>query len=79
MTMNMELHPRSDTARIYISRKKGERGLTSCEAYVCGDENNSSWHERNSEEVLLRKVGEKGTVKVDEAKDPKEYKRSEKR
>ena len=27
---------------------------------------------------MLRKVGEKGTVKVDEAKDPKKYK-SEKR
>ena len=29
--------------------------------------------------MLLRKVGELGTVKVDEAKDPKEYKKSEKR
>ena len=28
---------------------------------------------------MLRKVGGKGTVKVDEAKDPKEYKKSEKR
>ena len=28
---------------------------------------------------MLRKVGEKGTVKVDEAKDPKEYKKSKKR
>ena len=28
---------------------------------------------------MLRKVGELGTVKVDEAKDPKEYKKSEKR
>ena len=34
---------------------------------------------RNFEDVLLRKVGEKGTVKVDEAKDPKKYKRREKR
>ena len=28
---------------------------------------------------MLRKVGGKGTVKVDEAKDPKEYKKSETR
>ena len=28
-----------------------------------------SWYVRNSE-VLLRKVSKKGTVKVDEAKDP---------
>ena len=39
---------------------------------------NLSWYVRNSE-VLLRKVGEKGTVKVDEEKDPKEYKKSKKR
>ena len=75
---NNELHRRSDTARIYVSRKKGGRGLISCEACVCGEENSLSWYVRNSEEVLLRKVGEKGTVKVDEAKDPKEYQKSEK-
>ena len=27
MTINKELHPRSDVARIYVSRKKGGRGL----------------------------------------------------
>ena len=31
--------------------------------------NNLSWYVRNYE-VLLRKVGEQGTVKVDEPKDP---------
>ena len=46
---------------------KEERGKRS---YVCGEENNLSWYVRNSE-VLLRKIGAKGTVKVDEAKDPK--------
>jgi len=39
---------------------------------------NLSWYVRNSE-VLPRKLSEKGTVKVDEAKDPKEYKKSKKR
>ena len=32
MTMNKELHPRSDIARIYVPRKKGGRGLISCES-----------------------------------------------
>ena len=73
MTMNKELYPRSDTARIYLIKE--ERGKRT---YVCGEENNLSWCVRNSE-VLLRKIGEKGTVKVDEAKDPKEYKKSEKK
>ena len=39
--------------------------------------NNLSRHVRNSE-VLLRKVGEKRTVKGDKAKDPEEYKKSKK-
>ena len=30
MTMNKELHPRGDVARIYVPRKKGGRGLISC-------------------------------------------------
>ena len=51
MTMNKELHPRSDTARIYVPRKRGSRGL-SCEA--CdrkgggrGGENNLGWYVGN--------------------------------
>ena len=36
MTMNKELHQRSDTARIYVPRKRGGRGLISCEACVRG-------------------------------------------
>ena len=31
MTMNKELHPRSDVARLYVSRKNGGRGLIGCE------------------------------------------------
>ena len=54
MTMNIELHPRSDIARIYIPRKKGGRGLISCESCLRREENNLSWFVRNSEEVLLR-------------------------
>ena len=34
MTMNKELHPRSDVARLYVGRKKGGRGLISCENCV---------------------------------------------
>ena len=42
MTMNKELRPRSDAARIYLSRKKGGRGLISCESCVRREENNLS-------------------------------------
>ena len=48
MTMNKELHPRSNVARIYLPRKKGGRGLISCDSCVRREENNLSWHVRNS-------------------------------
>ena len=75
--MNKELHPRSDVARIYVPRKKEGRGLISCESCVRREENSLSWHVRNSEEALLRKVGESNVVDISEAVDPKEYKMNE--
>ena len=72
MIMNKELHPRrSDVARIYVPRKKGGRGLISCESCVRREENNLSWYVRNSEEALLRKVGDSNVVNISEAVDPK--------
>ena len=64
MTINKELHPRSDVARIYLSRKKGGRGLMSCESCVRREENNVSWYVRNSEKELLRKVGASNVVNI---------------
>ena len=75
MTMNKELHPRSDTALIYLSRKRAGRGLKSWEACVCGEENNLGWYVRNCNEAMQRKVGERGTVKTDEAEEPREHKK----
>ena len=71
MTMNKELHPRSDVARIYVPSRKGGRGLISCEGCVRRDENNLSWYVRNSEEVLLRKVGDSNVVNISESVEPK--------
>ena len=71
MTMNKELHPRRDVARIYAPRKKGGRGLISCEGCVRREENNLSWYVRNIEEALLRKVGDSNVVNISEAVDPK--------
>ena len=42
--MNKELHPRSDVARIYVSRKKGGRGLISCENCNEHEKNNLAWY-----------------------------------
>ena len=53
MTMNKELHPRSNTARIHVPRKRGGRGLISCEDCVRGEENSLGWYVGNCNEVLL--------------------------
>ena len=76
MTINKELHPRSDVARIYVSRKRGGRGLMSCENCVKGEENNLGWYIKNSREIVLRKVGETSIVNTEETMEPNEYKRS---
>ena len=39
ITMNKELHPRSDVTRLYVSKKNGGRGLIGCENSVKGEEN----------------------------------------
>ena len=39
MTMKKEIHPKSDTARPFVSRKKRSRGLISCEEWVRTEEN----------------------------------------
>ena len=77
MTMNKELHPRGDVARIFVPRKKGGRGLISCESCVRREENSLSWYVRKSEEASLRKVGDSNVVDISEAVDPKEYKVNE--
>lgn len=51
MTINKKFHPRSDTARKYVSRKKGGRGFMSCEHCVNGEENSLSWYKNNSREI----------------------------
>ena len=76
MTMNKELHPRSDVARIYVARKKCGRGLISCESCVKEEENNLSWYIKNSEEIMLKKVEGMGMVNVKDTVKPSEYKRN---
>ena len=75
MTINKELHPRSDVARIYISRKKGKRSLISCENCVRGVKNNLSWYIKSSREILLSKVGETSIVHTEQAVEPNAYKK----
>ena len=51
--MNKELHPRSDVARLYVSRKSGGRRLIGCENNVKSEENGLGWHVKTNVEPLL--------------------------
>ena len=44
MTMNKELHPRSDVARLYVSRKNCGGGLIGCENSMKSEENDLGWY-----------------------------------
>ena len=57
MTMYGALHPKSDVDRL---KKKGGRGLISCDKYNKTEENNMGWYVKNSVEpfiVGVRKAG----------------------
>ena len=52
MTMNKELHLRSDVTRLDASRKNGGRRLVGCENSVKSEENGLRWYIQNSIETI---------------------------
>ena len=74
MTINKEFHPKSDTTRLYVSRKKGGRGLISCEQCVGTEVNALRWYIENSNEEMLASVNKHQILRSDEAVEPKQYK-----
>ena len=69
------LHPRSDIDRLYVPRKRGGRGLISCEYCVRAEENNVAWYIKNATEPLLLEVRGSGLVGIEDCKDKTQYKR----
>ena len=53
LTMHGVFHPRSDTDRLYVSRKRGGRELIGCEDCVRAEENNVTWYIKNAAKPLL--------------------------
>ena len=76
MTMNKELHPRSDVARLYVSQKNGGRGLIGCENNVKSEKNGLGWYVKNNIEPLLVAVRTSRTITHEETVDPKEFKKT---
>ena len=76
MTMNKELHPRYDVARLYVSTKNGGRGLIGCENNVKSEENGLGWYVKNNVEQSLVAVKTSRTISREETADPKEFKKT---
>eukprot|EP00795_Rhopilema_esculentum_P003517 gene3517-biopygen1669 len=79
MTMSKKLHPRSDVARIYVSRKKGGRGLISCEYCIENETNNLAWYVKHARGNIMSKVRDLGAMNTEEAVAPNEHKNETKR
>ena len=73
--MNKELHPKSDVAQLYVSRKNGGRGLIGCKNSVKSEENGLGWYVKNNIEPLLAAVRASRTITHEETIDPKEFKK----
>ena len=76
MAMNKELHPRSDAARLYVSRKNGGRGLIVCENSVKSEENGLGWYVKNNIETLLAAVRTSRAITHEETVDPRDFKKT---
>jgi hypothetical protein len=73
LTMHKAHHPRASTARLYIPREEGGRGLKSVEQAIEEDKRGITEYLRKSNEWLLRKVVSEGILDVKGS--PEDYKR----
>ena len=62
LTLNKELHPRSDVDRFYVSRMEGGRGLIGCKMCVKAEENSLGWYVKHHIEPLIVAVRISNTV-----------------
>ena len=53
MKMNMELHPRSDFDKLYVSKMEGGRGLTGLKICAKAEESNLGWYVKHHMEPLI--------------------------
>ena len=66
LTIHGVLHPRSDIDRLYVSRKRGGRGLIGCKDCFRAEENNVAWYIKNAVEPLLLEVRRSGMIKIED-------------
>ena len=64
------LHPKSDVARLFVTKHKGGRGLISCDSCIKSEESRLGWYVKQSNELMLKVVCTKGIIKTEEATRP---------
>ena len=74
LTLNKELHPRSDVDRFYVSRMEGGRGLIGCKMCVKAEENSLGWYVKHHIEPLIVAVRISNTLPSENSTQPKEFK-----
>ena len=77
MTIHGALHPKSDTDRLYLSQKRGGRGLLGCEKCVRAEENSLGWYIKMSIEPLLIAVGKANVIESEGCIEKTKYKNEE--
>ena len=75
MTMYGALHPKSDIDRLYLTRKKGGRGLIGCERCIKAEENNLAWYVNNSVEPFIMGVRRGGIMRCEKSMKKDEFKK----
>ena len=77
ITMNKEIHHRSDVDRLYVSRMERRRGLIGCKMCVKAEENSLGWYVRNHIELLIAAVRISNTGPSENSTQPKEFKQQD--
>ena len=74
MTMNKELHPKSDADWLYVSRMEGGSGLIGYKMCVKAEENSLGWYVKHHIEPLIVAVRISNTVPSENSTQSKEFK-----
>ena len=74
MTLNKELHPRSNVDRLHVSRMEGGTGLIGSKMCVKAEENSLGWHVKHLIEPVIVAVRISNTVPSENSTQAKEFK-----
>ena len=77
MTLNNEIHPRSDVDRLHVFRMEGGRRLIGCKMCVKAEENSLGWYVKHHIEPLIVAVRISNTVPSENSTQPKEFKQQD--